>query len=129
MTSTVLIVGFGSALGGMTRFWVSGYINEKAGPVFPWGTMTVNVVGSFVIGLIATLTAPEGRWMVSGATRDFAMLGFLGGFTTFSSFSLNTLNLLIDGEWLYAGANAIVSLVACLIAVWAGHTIGKLINL
>ena len=125
----MLIVGFGSALGGMTRFWVSGYINEKAGPVFPWGTMTVNVVGSFVIGLIATLTAPEGRWMVSGAARDFAMLGFLGGFTTFSSFSLNTLNLLIDGEWLYAGANAIVSLVACLIAVWAGHTIGKLINL
>lgn len=129
MTTTVLIVGLGSALGGMARFWVSGYINEKAGPEFPWGTLTVNVVGSFIIGFIATLTSPEGRWMVSGTTRDFAMLGFLGGFTTFSSFSLNTLNLLIDGEWLYAAANAIVSLIACLIAVWAGHTLGKLINL
>jgi fluoride exporter len=124
----ILIVGLGSALGGMARFWISGAVSERAASVFPWGTLTVNVAGSFLIGLIAVLTSPEGRFMVAGSVREFAMLGFLGGFTTFSSFSLNTLNLVSDGEWFYAGLNVLASVVSCLVAVWAGTVCGQFLN-
>lgn len=128
MTLSILIVGLGSALGGMARYWISGAVSERASSVFPWGTLVVNVVGSFLIGLIAVLTAPEGRLMVGGSARAFAMLGFLGGFTTFSSFSLNTLNLAMDGEWLYAGLNVAGSVLSCLIAVWLGYGCGQILN-
>jgi len=66
--------------------------------------------------------------MVAGSVREFAMLGFLGGFTTFSSFSLNTLNLVSDGEWFYAGLNVLASVVSCLVAVWAGTVCGQFLN-
>jgi CrcB protein len=128
-TAGIFIIGLGSALGGMARFWISGVVSERATTsVFPWGTLTVNVAGSFLVGLIAVLAAPEGRLLVAGSVREFAMLGFLGGFTTFSSFSLNTLNLAMDGEWLYAGLNVIGSVVSCLVAVWAGHVCGQFLN-
>jgi len=85
--------------------------------------------GSFVIGLFATLTAPEGRWLISSAFRQqFFMLGVCGGFTTFSSFSLQTLNLIEDGQWFYAGANVLGSVVLCLVAVWLGHLAATAIN-
>ena len=125
---TYLWIGLGSALGGMARYWMSGAIARAIGETFPWGTLVVNVVGSFIIGFIAILTAPDGRIFLGSTTRLAIMTGFCGGYTTFSSFSLQTLNLLNDGEYLYAGANILISVVVCLIAVWAGAAVANSIN-
>ncbi|HUI94240.1 MAG TPA: fluoride efflux transporter CrcB [Xanthobacteraceae bacterium] len=114
-------IGLGSAAGGMARFWCSGVAARWFGETFPWGTLAINVAGSFVIGFFATMTGPEGRVFVSSTARQFVMVGICGGFTTFSSFSLQTLNLANDGEWLQAGGNVCGSVLLCLAAVWAGH--------
>jgi CrcB protein len=121
-------IAIGSALGGMTRYACSGLAARTIGETFPWGTLIVNVAGSFVIGLFATLTGPDGRIFVGSLARGFVMIGFCGGFTTFSSFSLQTLNLLNDGEWLLAAGNIVGSVVLCLIAVWAGHAVAVAVN-
>jgi fluoride exporter len=125
-----LWIALGGALGSVARFWMSGAVARQFGETFPWGTIFVNVSGSFVIGVIAALASPEGRldspsraWAV-----HFLMLGVCGGYTTFSSFSLQTLNLLRDREWLYAGGNALLSFVLCLIAVWLGWLLGTALN-
>ncbi len=123
-----LWVALGSALGGMARFWMSGLVAERVGEVFPWGTMTVNVAGSFIIGLFGTLTAADGRFLVSPEVRVLVLVGFCGGFTTFSSFSLQTMALAQDGEWLWAGGNIVLSVLVCLVAVWLGHSIAMVIN-
>ena len=123
-----LWIAVGSAAGGMARFWASGVVARLVGETFPWGTMVVNVVGSFIIGFIATLTAPDGRVFIGSTTRLALMAGFCGGFTTFSSFSLQTLTLLNDGEYLQAGANVGLSVVLCLAAVWAGSAVAASIN-
>jgi CrcB protein len=125
---TYLWVAIGSALGGMTRYWLSGAVAANVGETFPWGTIIVNVTGSFVIGFFGTLTAPEGRLLVDPAARTFVMVGICGGYTTFSSFSLQTLDLSRDGEWLYAGANILYSVAFCLVAVWLGHAAAAWIN-
>jgi CrcB protein len=108
----------------MLRYFVQGWIGSQWGETFPWGTLLVNVSGSAVIGLIAAVTAPEGRWFASPGTRLFLMTGICGGYTTFSSFSLNTLNLLRDGEWFYASSYIVLSVILCLAGVWAGYQIG-----
>jgi len=90
--------------------------------------LVVNVTGSFVIGLFATLTGPEGRWLAPATFRQFFMIGICGGYTTFSSFSLQTLSLADDGEWLKAGANALLSIVLCLAGVWLGHMLALELN-
>lgn len=123
-----ILVGFGSAVGGIARFWASGLIANRYGQSFPWGTLFVNVTGSFIIGLFATLTAPEGRWMVGPSGRNFFMTGICGGYTTFSSFSLQTLNLAQDEEYLYAAGNAVFNLMLCLAAVWLGHVLAEFLN-
>jgi CrcB protein len=123
-----LWIAIGSALGGMARFWCSGTVARAIGETFPWGTLVVNVLGSFAIGFIATLTSPDGRLFIGSTTRQFLMLGFCGGFTTFSSFSIQTLNLMNDGEWAYAGSYVTLSVVLCLIAVWAGHMLAVSLN-
>ena len=123
-----LWVGLGGALGSIARFWASGFVARHFGETFPYGTLIVNVTGSFLIGLFATLTAPEGRWLVSPGARTFFMAGICGGYTTFSSFSLQTLNLAREGEWLHAGANAVLSVVGCLAAVWLGHLLAMSLN-
>lgn len=125
---TYLWIALGSALGGVARYASTVWITEYFGPTFPWGTLAVNVVGSFLIGIVATLTAPDGRIFVPGAARDFAMIGLFGGFTTFSSFSLQTLALARDGEWLGAGVNVMLSVLLCLVAVWAGHSAALVLN-
>ena len=121
-------VGLGGALGSVARFWFSGLIARQFGETFPLGTLLVNVSGSFAIGFFATITDTEGRWLVSPAFRQFFMAGVCGGYTTFSSFSLQTLNLAQDGEWLKAGANVLGSVACCLIAVWLGHLAALSIN-
>jgi CrcB protein len=125
---TYLWIAIGSALGGVARYWCSGLAARLIGETFPWGTLIVNVVGSFIIGFFATLTAPDGRIFVGANARQFVMVGFCGGFTTFSSFSLQTLNLMNDGEWLQVGANIGGSVVLCLIAVWIGHVLAVSVN-
>jgi CrcB protein len=123
-----LWIGLGGALGSMARYWCSGFVADRVGETFPWGTLLVNVAGSFVIGFFATLTGPDGRMLAGSTARQFVMTGILGGYTTFSSFSLQTLTLARDGEWLRAGANVALSVVLCLMAVWLGHLAAAALN-
>ena len=116
-----LWIGLGSALGGMARYGCSGLAARYIGATFPSGTLIVNVSGCLVIGFLATLAAADGRLLLSLDARAFLTIGVCGGFTTFSAFSIETLNLARDGEWLWAGANVILSVALCLVAVWLGH--------
>lgn len=124
-----LLIALGGALGSVARFWLSGVVANLFGETFPWGTLLINVTGSFVIGFFFTLTGPDGRLFVSGNTRQFFMTGICGGYTTFSSFSLQTLNLAREGEWLRAGGNVAGSVACCLIAVWLGHLLAAGLNI
>ena len=123
-----LWVAIGGALGSVGRYWLSGLIADRFGSTFPWGTIIVNITGCLVIGFFNTLTGTEGRWLVSPAARTFFMIGICGGYTTFSWFSLQTLNLVNDGEWLYAGANILYSVALCLAGVWLGHALRGYLN-
>ena len=125
----ILLIGLGSALGGIARYGCSLLLEHFFGATFPWGTLFVNVTGSFVIGLFFALSAPGGRLAVSPEWRLFVTTGLCGGYTTFSSFSLQTLALLRDGEWLAGGLNAVGSLVLCLAAVWLGTACAGALNL
>lgn len=121
----VLIVSLGSAVGGAARFWVSGLVASRVGETFPWGTILINILGSAIIGALAAF-GDSARVGLSAEWRNFLMVGICGGFTTFSSFSLQTLRLVQDGDWLRAGANVLVSVVLCLIAVSAGYSLARL---
>jgi crcB protein len=120
-TMFYLWVALGGALGSAARFGLGQWVTRVSAPGFPWGTLLVNVVGSFAIGFIAAATAPGGRWPVGDAGRQFLMTGVLGGFTTFSAFSLQTLGLMQESAWLKAGGNVAGSVALCLLAVWLGH--------
>jgi fluoride exporter len=125
---TYVWVAVGGAIGTLGRYWLTGVVSRLIGETFPWGTFVINVTGSFIIGFFATLTGPDGRIFAPTDVRQFVMIGICGGYTTFSSFSLQTLNLMNDGEWLYAGANIVLSVVACLLAVWVGHVLALSLN-
>jgi CrcB protein len=123
-----LWVAIGGALGSVGRFWLSGLVAERFGETFPWGTLIINITGSFIIGVFAAFTDPEGRVLASPGFRQFLMIGICGGYTTFSSFSLQTLRLAQEREWLYAGGNVLLSVTLCLIAVWLGYLLGATFN-
>jgi CrcB protein len=123
-----LYVALGSAIGGVLRYWLSGLIAAGIGQTFPWGTLIVNITGSFAIGFFGALTGPEGRLLVASDARTFFMVGICGGYTTFSSFSLQTLALAQGGEWAAAAANAVLSVLLCLGGVWLGHAAASVIN-
>ena len=125
---TYLWVALGSALGGVARHWCSGVAARLWGETFPWGTIIVNVAGSFIIGLFGTLTAPDGRVAASSEARLFVMVGLCGGYTTFSAFSLQSLALARAGEWAGLGMNIGLSVVLCLAAVWLGHAVAVAVN-
>jgi fluoride exporter len=116
-------VALGSALGGPARYFVSGFVGRHIGETFPWGTVVVNATGSFVIGLLAAEAAIGGVFPMP-VTWQFAVTGFLGTYTTVSSFSLQTLALVRDGQILRAGGNVLLSLVLCLSAVTLGYAAG-----
>ncbi|MGH8102262.1 MAG: fluoride efflux transporter CrcB [Chthoniobacterales bacterium] len=116
-------VMLGGAFGTGARFWVSGFVAQRMGEVFPLGTLVVNVSGSFLVGFFAALTDPQGPFLVSPSFRQFFMIGVFGGYTTFSSFSLQTFDLVRDGDWLKAGLNALLSFSCCVAAVWLGRTL------
>ncbi len=128
MLTQYLIIFVGGGLGSVFRMLVSGSIARHFGESFPLGTLVVNISGSFLIGLIATLTDTDGRFFLGPLARQFLMIGILGGYTTFSSFSLQTLNLARDGEWLYAAVNASLSLAFCLVGAWLGHLAAMSVN-
>ncbi len=117
---TYFWIAIGGALGSVARYGCSSLAARLVGETFPWGTLAVNVVGSFVIGFFAVLTGPDGRIIVAPDARQFVMVGICGGYTTFSSFSLQTLNLVRDGDMAGAALNVVASVVACLAAVWLG---------
>ena len=118
----------GSGLGGVLRFLCSGLVARTFGETFPWGTLLVNVSGSFLIGLFAVVSGSDGRLLVGSTARQFVMVGIFGGYTTFSSFSLQTLNLARDGQWWLVAANIALSLVLCLAGVWLGFVAGVAVN-
>ncbi|HEX7757961.1 MAG TPA: fluoride efflux transporter CrcB [Caulobacteraceae bacterium] len=125
---TYLWIAVGSAIGGIARYACSGLVAGWVGQTFPWGTLLVNVLGSFIIGFFATLTGPDGRVLVSGDMRQFVMVGICGGYTTFSSFSLQTLSLVQDGEFVRAGLNVGASVVLCMVSVWLGFAAAAAFN-
>jgi fluoride exporter len=120
-----LWVALGGALGSVARYWMTNAVAALTGPRFPWGTIVINVVGSFVIGLVAYAAAPVGRVPLSFDLRAFILVGICGGYTTFSSFSLQTLELVRAGYWLGAAGNIMLSVVLCLGAVWAGYALAS----
>ena len=123
---TYFWVAVGGAIGSMARLWLSVHVALLTGLGFPWGTILVNILGSLVIGFVATLTGPNGRVVMPVDAQAFVMVGLCGGFTTFSAFSLQTLDLARDGRLLYAGANIMFSVVLCLGAVALGHWLAAL---
>lgn len=125
---TYLWIALGGALGSVARYACSSLMAATVGETFPWGTMLVNVVGSFVIGFFAALTGPDGRMIVPPDIRQFVLVGLCGGYTTFSSFSLQTLGLVRDGDMVRAGANVAMSVGFCLISVWLGAVAAAAIN-
>jgi len=126
-----LVIGLGGALGSMLRFGVGSLIDsnvQKTGYLFPWGTIVVNITGCFVIGFIYTISTGEGRLLLSPLTRNFITIGILGGYTTFSSFSWQTLVLAQSGQRWEAAANVLISVVLCLVGVWLGAMLAAWIN-
>jgi CrcB protein len=121
--SKIISVGFGGFLGAIGRYWLSGVI-QKYSDRCPFGTLSVNLLGSFLVGLLATLFLE--KMIVNQEIRLFILVGILGAFTTYSTFSLETLNLMRGGEWVFAGTNIFVSVIGTLIAVWAGVSLAKL---
>jgi fluoride exporter len=119
-------VAAGSVLGGVARYLAS--LAIQLGPPFPWATLFVNVTGSFIIGFYAALSGPDGRLFASAPQRQFVMTGFCGGYTTFSTFSLETFRLLHAGDERTALANIAASIAASLLAVWLGHILAGRIN-
>ncbi len=121
----LILVFVGGGIGAAARYWMQGAVYRIAGMSFPYGTLTVNVVGSFFIGLLMMLF--EERFLVQPWLRVFLTIGVLGGFTTFSSFSFETFALLREGSIIAGLLNAMVSVAACLCATWVGAIVGKLI--
>ena len=122
------LIALGGAIGSILRAWLGTVMIALTGPTFPWGTILINVIGSFVIGFFATLTATDGRFAAPFDVRTFVMVGFCGGFTTFSSFSLQTLDLARDGRVGQALSNVALSVVLCLASVAAGYALALAIR-
>jgi fluoride exporter len=130
MNLAYLWVALGGALGSVSRYWLNNVVAEKfsIAATFPLGTLIINFSGSLLIGVFAAFTIPDARLdpQTRAFTIQFLMIGICGGYTTFSSFSLQTLRLLQQREWLYAGGNILLSVVLCLIAVWLGYLLGSM---
>jgi CrcB protein len=128
---TWFAVASGGALGSLARFWMTGAVTALAGSYFPWGarfpwaTLMINILGSFVIGLVAGLTLTPARMGMHPDVRIFLMVGICGGFTTFSAFSLQMLELLLTGDAVLALLYVLESVLLCLLFVWCGWWLGR----
>lgn len=118
-----ILIGLAGLIGTLLRYWLSGLVARNYGETFPWGTLIVNVVGCLVSGAVFNLT--EERFLVDPMVRTVILIGLLGGFTTFSSYGLQTFTLLRDGEFALAALNITVSNLVGLLMVWAGYGLVK----
>lgn len=121
----MMLVFIGGGIGAAVRYWLSGLVYDKFGSGFPYGTIVVNVLGCLLIGLL--MTGMQERFLVQSSLRIFLTIGILGGFTTFSSFSYETVLLLRDGELFTATINVIGTVFTCMVATWIGMQLGKLL--
>ena len=119
----VLAIAAGGAVGSVLRFWMSTWVHSFAGRTFPYGTLTVNVVGCLAMGFLFVLFVD--RLSDNNVLRAGILIGVLGGFTTFSSFSIETFNLIEQGAWVKAAANMTGSLLLCVGATWVGVILGR----
>ncbi|WP_407149361.1 fluoride efflux transporter CrcB [Bradyrhizobium sp. ORS 86] len=125
MLSGFVCIVIGSVLGGCARYFISGVVARSVGETFPWGTMIINVSGAFLIGILGGLATDQSSLMASTNPWLFAVTGFLGCYTTVSSFSLQTLSLARDGETGRAVGNVLLSLILCLSAVTCGFSLSE----
>jgi len=123
--SRTLLVGLGGLIGSLARYWLAGAAQRLAGSSFPLGTLAVNGIGSFAVGLVMALSLERG--ILSAEMRLLLAVGVCGGFTTMSTFSYETMALLRDGDILVAFANLSTTIVVCFLAVWLGHLVGRLL--
>ena len=125
MILALILVFVGGAIGSMCRFWLSGFVAERFGETFPYGTLIVNLVGSWIIGLAAGWIAHFNDPFWASAAKQLLLVGICGGLTTFSSFSLQTWNLMLSGRWGSAFTNVLVSTILCLALVAVGWDLGQ----
>lgn len=123
--SQIVAIAAGGALGSVFRFLLSGAIYQWLGRDFPYGTLAVNIIGSFIMGLLFEALAE--RFALSPEYRAAIIVGLLGAFTTFSTFSIETLFLIENGQMVKAGLNVLLSVMLCLVAVWAGQLFGRML--
>ena len=123
--SKLFLIGLAGFIGTLGRYWMSGVVAKRYGETFPTGTLVVNLVGCFLVGLLFYLL--EERFLVNQTARTVVLIGFLGGFTTFSSFGLQTFTLLRDGEFGFAVLNIAASNLVGLLLVWAGYTLARVL--
>ncbi len=121
-----LLVGIGGALGSVLRFWAGGYITNRMGTRFPYGTFAINVTASFLIGFIVTLMAERAHWDANW--RYLIPIGFIGGYSTFSTFEFESFRLLQDGEMILAALNLVGSVVCGFVSVWLGVITGRVVG-
>lgn len=121
----LFLVGLGGFAGTVARYWLSGVIARRYGETFPYGTLVVNAIGCFVIGFLFYLLYD--RALTTPTARTVLLIGLIGGFTTFSSYGLQTFTLLRDGEMFLALTNIVASNVVCLVLVWLGYSLAKVI--
>ncbi len=120
------LVAVGGAVGSVLRFWVHNFVGERVGGRFPWGTFVINITASFLIGLVVAFLAQGNGW--SANWIYLIAVGFLGGYSTFSTFEYETLRVAMDGEILIAGLNVVLSVVVGFVAVWLGVIAGRAIG-
>ena len=119
-----LLVAFGGAVGSVLRFWLGGYVDHRMESRFPYGTFVINITASFLIGFLLTILGAKADW--SPNWRYLFSVGFLGGYSTFSTFEYETFRILEDGHLLMAGLNTVLSVVVGLVSVWLGYIAAKL---
>lgn len=121
----IFYIGIFGFLGAVSRYLLSGWVYGIVGTRFPYGTLAVNIIGSFLLGFLFKLTT--GRVILEADLRTALTVGFIGAFTTFSTFSLETFNLLEEGSWTLAALNIVASVIVCLIATWGGISLARAI--